>query len=185
MTVLQLKGGTTAQVAAQTPAAREIVIDTTLKRILIGDGSTAGGSPLTIAPQNGVVDGSDAGNGKIGEIITTTTALASITTNVDTNLASVVLTAGDWDVSAVARFESSASAFTAVFCGLNTTSGTGPGFPNAGQISGLTSGGTQQLPSPTLRFSVTASTTIYLVGRAAFASGTATARGYILARRAR
>ena len=46
---LQLKGGTAAKVAAYTPLAREIVIDTDNYRIFIGDGTTAGGKALTVA----------------------------------------------------------------------------------------------------------------------------------------
>lgn len=49
MATLQLKGGSTAQVAAYTPAAREVVIDTTTYRIVIGDGTTAGGKPLNVS----------------------------------------------------------------------------------------------------------------------------------------
>lgn len=46
---LQLKGGTAAKVAAYTPLAREIVIDTENFRLVIGDGIKAGGNPLTVA----------------------------------------------------------------------------------------------------------------------------------------
>ncbi|QHJ80882.1 MAG: hypothetical protein [Bacteriophage sp.] len=137
------------------------------------------------SPLQGVVDASNAATGKVGEVLTAITALSAITTNVDTNLVSISLTPGDWDVSGVARFETSASAITSVFCGLTTTSATAPGFPAACQISGMTSGGTQQVNPPLVRFNVSATTTVYLVGRAAFASGTATARGYIQARRIR
>lgn len=46
---LQLKGGTAAKVAAYTPLAREIVIDTDNYMLVIGDGTTPGGKPLTVA----------------------------------------------------------------------------------------------------------------------------------------
>lgn len=46
---LQLKGGTAAKVAAYTPLAREVVIDTDNWLLVIGDGTTAGGKPLTVA----------------------------------------------------------------------------------------------------------------------------------------
>lgn len=46
---LQLKGGTAAKVAAYTPLAREIVIDTDNWLLVIGDGATAGGKPLRVA----------------------------------------------------------------------------------------------------------------------------------------
>ncbi|MGL3999859.1 hypothetical protein ACR3LR_08570 [Pantoea eucalypti] len=46
---LQLKGGTAAKVAAYIPLAREIVIDTDNNRLVIGDGTKAGGNALTVA----------------------------------------------------------------------------------------------------------------------------------------
>lgn len=45
---LQLKGGGGAKVAAYTPLARELVIDTDNYRLMIGDGTTAGGMALTV-----------------------------------------------------------------------------------------------------------------------------------------
>lgn len=49
MTILKLKRGTTAQVAAVTPAEGELVADTSLGRLVIGDGSTTGGIALSTA----------------------------------------------------------------------------------------------------------------------------------------
>ncbi|MCS3423449.1 hypothetical protein M2403_002050 [Rahnella sp. BIGb0603] len=46
---LQLKGGTAAKVAAYTPLAREVVIDTENYRLVIGDGTTVGGKPLAVS----------------------------------------------------------------------------------------------------------------------------------------
>jgi len=46
---LQLKGGTAAKVAAYTPLAREVVIDTDNYKLFIGDGATVGGKPLTVS----------------------------------------------------------------------------------------------------------------------------------------
>jgi major tropism determinant Mtd-like protein len=40
---LQLRSGTATQVAAFTPAAAEVVVDSTNKRLVVGDGSTVGG----------------------------------------------------------------------------------------------------------------------------------------------
>lgn len=48
MPTLQLKRGNAAQVAAITPAAGEPVVNTTTNRLVIGDGTTAGGIPLTV-----------------------------------------------------------------------------------------------------------------------------------------
>ena len=46
---LQLKRGTATQVAAYTPLAGEIVVDTTNYYLVIGDGTTLGGKPLAVA----------------------------------------------------------------------------------------------------------------------------------------
>lgn len=45
--IFKHKGGATAKVQAYTPAARELVIDTTTKRLVVGDGTTAGGLPVS------------------------------------------------------------------------------------------------------------------------------------------
>ncbi len=42
---LQLRRGTAAQLAAFTPQAGELVVDTTNNRLVVGDGATAGGFP--------------------------------------------------------------------------------------------------------------------------------------------
>jgi len=42
---LQLRRGTGAQLAAFTPQAGELVVDTTNNRLVVGDGATAGGFP--------------------------------------------------------------------------------------------------------------------------------------------
>ena len=52
MSVMQLKRGSTASVSAYTPAMAELVLDTTLNQLYIGDGVTAGGyriaAPLSV-----------------------------------------------------------------------------------------------------------------------------------------
>ena len=40
---LQLRRGTAAQIAANTPAAGEVWVDTDHSRLVVGDGSTVGG----------------------------------------------------------------------------------------------------------------------------------------------
>lgn len=47
--VLQLRGGTTAELSTVTGAEREILVDTTKKTVVVGDGATAGGIPLAKA----------------------------------------------------------------------------------------------------------------------------------------
>lgn len=46
---LQLRGGTTSQHASFTGAVREVTVDTDKDTLVVHDGSTAGGFPLTAA----------------------------------------------------------------------------------------------------------------------------------------
>ena len=45
--ILQIKRGTTAKRLAYTPLLAELVLDTTTRELFIGDGSSAGGKPIT------------------------------------------------------------------------------------------------------------------------------------------
>lgn len=75
MTTIQIKRGTNAQVLAYTPAAGELVLDTTNKILRIGDGSTAGGTivgPKTLADLGGVA----AANAALTGVPTAPTASA-------------------------------------------------------------------------------------------------------------
>lgn len=57
---LQLRRGNTAEVNSITPVIGEIVYDTELKRVLVGDGSTAGGIPIAGVSINEAKDASAA-----------------------------------------------------------------------------------------------------------------------------
>lgn len=87
---LQLKGGTAAKVAAYTPLAREVVIDTDNYRLFIGDGTTAGGRPLTVA---------SAAKWTTARTLTFTGAATSLATNIDGSAdVSIALTLGAVDL---------------------------------------------------------------------------------------
>ena len=58
-TILQLRRGTTAENAAYTGAAGEITVDTTLNKILLHDGSTAGGNTTVGSLQGNIQLGDD------------------------------------------------------------------------------------------------------------------------------
>jgi len=184
MTILQIKRGTTAQVAGITPADGELVLDKTTMKLLAGDGSTAGGKQI-VASKKGITDGSNAAAGDIGEIISNTTTGVALTSGTPANLTSVVLTPGDWELSGTVLLGSSAVNITLSFGGLNTTSGTLPAFPNVARLE--TQGGTASVQTsvPSVRFNVSTNTTVYLVGQITFPSGTGTGSGYIRARRVR
>ncbi len=183
-TSIQVKRGATAKVAAYTPLSGELVLDTTTNKLYAGDGATAGGNQI-VASRKGITDASSAAAGEIGEIITNTTTGVSLTTGTPANLTSITLTPGDWDVDAVVLLSSTAVNITLSFGGLNTTSATLPSFPNVARIE--TQGGTAslQISAPSVRFNISANTTVYLVGQITFPSGTGTGSGYIRARRMR
>ncbi|MEN4830058.1 hypothetical protein [Pantoea vagans] len=181
---IQVKRGATAKVAAYTPLSGELVLDTTTNKLYAGDGSTAGGNQI-VASRKGVTDGTDAATGELGEIISNTASGVSITTATETNLTSITLSAGDWEVEAVARADTSTAPITLIWASINTASATMAGFPYATQLSIPSSQSNQQIPTPRRRLTLTASTVIYLVAQVTFASGTVTGQGFIKARRVR
>ncbi len=159
--------------------------------LAIADGGT-GASTASAARANlgakadaGVTDGSNATTGQVGEVLTVTTNATANASTTAVNTAQISLTAGDWEVSGSIRLNSNSAPYTVFVAGFNTASATQPIFPNAIQLNVPTSPTTQQAPVPTIRLNVSATTTIYLVALAIFASGTSTVDGYIRARRVR
>jgi hypothetical protein len=126
-----------------------------------------------------------AAAGYVGEYISSQILFASavsISNGVAKNVTSISLTAGDWDVSGQVSILPSVAA-QAVSCAINTTSATLPDFSIYSNIGAtVVSAGVTIV---TQRISLSATTTVYLVALASFASGTATACGLIGARRAR
>ena len=59
---------------------------------------------MPIAVRKGVTNGSAAAAGEIGERLTAAGGLIGIANNTPTNIASIPLTAGDWDVSGRVEF---------------------------------------------------------------------------------
>ena len=108
----------------------------------------------------------------------------SLTTGVKTNITSISLTAGDWDVEGNVFFESSTQVGTGFYAWTSSTSAVlndpsllaayYPQIPNVFQIG---------LLAPKRRYSLSSTTTIYLEGQGIFASGTMIACGNIEARR--
>lgn len=79
-TQLQLRRGTTAQIAAITPAQGEILYDTTLKGLTLGDGSTLGGIDIAYNYREGLFTPVlQFGGANVG--ITYGTQVGSYTTN--------------------------------------------------------------------------------------------------------
>lgn len=128
--------------------------------------------------RKGVTDGSDAAAGDIGEYLTATSGAVALSNGVTTNVVSLSLTAGDWDVAG-------GMAFTA---GSGTHNGFGAGITSIDAFTTATFPSVainQMMPTGTRRVNVTTTTTVWAVGVAYFGGGAMTATGSIRARRAR
>jgi len=109
----------------------------------------------------------------------------SLTNNVATNVTSVVLTAGEWDVEGNVNLSASGATVTAMSAGGTSTSSTVPTDGSEvydGQQSTTTTFKTS-LAIPRKRISLSATTTIYMVAKVTFSAGTVAAFGAIIARR--
>jgi len=152
-----------------------------------------------IYPPNGiqaVSNNSTAAAGIVGETISANLASGSATSlsnNVNKNILSISLTAGDWDVHGVVSFNAINVASTGTEIASANISTTSATLPDDGEQSytTITNGtaaaqtliGSCQLPSRRVNLSTT--TTVYLVGKNVFNTGTSTAFGFIEARRVR
>ncbi|MBR1193245.1 hypothetical protein [Bradyrhizobium sp. AUGA SZCCT0160] len=114
----------------------------------------------------------------------------SMTTNVDINVISLSLTAGDWDVEGWAWFNqnSGSTVTTVVQAWISTTSATRPTPPASGflqQQVNFTAGNQHAIATGLKRISLSGTTTVYLSGRSTFTTSTQVIYGYITARRVR
>jgi hypothetical protein len=145
------------------------------------------GLTLPQAPITGVTNASNATAGNVGELISSVVLFASgvaILNNTPTNLTSISLTAGDWDVWGNIYFNNSSNSMTATVAWTSTTSATQPdlSLECVQNSSGLINGAIQ---APYQRMNVSGTTTLYISGKGVFSGGTATMCGGIYARRAR
>ncbi len=139
----------------------------------------------------GTTTNNDAAAGFVGEFIEQeVTSPVSLTSGVAANIASISLTAGDWDVWGTVNLAPAGSTTVSGIKGsINTTSATHPSGTGKGavvdfNITFLTGFG-QTTPVGQRRLSLSATTTVFLVMTASFAVSTATGTGYIAARRVR
>lgn len=157
-----------------------------------GTGSTtaaAARTSLGAAASAGVTDASNAAAGVVGEYLSSDTGTSTaLTTAVTANIASLSLTAGDWEVSGYIRFLPDAgitmSGFTA---GPTTTSAGTPSPINRMYIPlSYPAGQGPLMPLGRNRFNVSATTTVYITANATFGgSGVLNAQAGITARRIR
>lgn len=142
-------------------------------------------------------------SGDVGEYLEAnllTASAVSVTTATPVNITSVVLTPGDWDVDAIVDFVPAATTSVTQWnvSVSNTTATLQSQAPstsaaiNIGPFATTTINQAAQVPAAevtisgaTVRVSVSANTTIYLVAQAAFTVSTMTAYGSLRARRVR
>ena len=137
---------------------------------------------------SGTVSNDNTCTGCIGESPVTVLASGSAVSFVNItakNITSISLTAGDWDVYGECWINSSAAS-TQQFCNVTTSSntlGAGPADNQAFSASVATTTGTNILSTGRARISINSTTSVFMVGFCAFASGTCTGFGKISARR--
>jgi hypothetical protein len=135
----------------------------------------------------GVVDGSNAAAGQIGEVISSSVlaSATAMTTTAPVDITSIILTPGDWDVWGNIVTSPAGTTTTSYLEGSIST--TGPEDATAElalQVSG-SAGIPLAYPLPYKRVNITSGATAYLVGRVDFAIAAMHAGGSIYARRAR
>lgn len=165
---------------------------------LITDG--AGVTSWTLATQ-GTATNDDAAAGKVGEyqqqsrLEGSATSLTS-TTPVNLTSTALSLTAGDWEVTGAVAFTTSGASFQDFELAFSKTSATLPAtttraVPTSGEFyitySAVAVAGDDVSvhSTPTVRISLSSTTTIYFVVQATYSGGTVTAYGSYWARRAR
>jgi hypothetical protein len=144
-------------------------------------------------PIQGTNTNDSAAAGNVGEYIESVIpggSSVAMTNNVAVNITSISLTAGDWDVNAVGVFVPAATtsqtyvatSISLVSATLDATNGRFVQQPTAAFVAN--SAATNQSLSP-VRFSLSATTTVYMIMQAGFTVSTASGYGIIRARRIR
>lgn len=150
-----------------------------------GSNVCAGSPTITTPIINGVATNSSAAAGVVGEVIESIVTGVAITSGVITNITSISVTAGDWDLQAEMTTQPGGSTITTALLGsIGSTSATlATRFSSAAAISGAgtTNGVSVVLPNVKL----TGTTTYFLVGFATYSTSTLTMTGQLTARRRR
>lgn len=144
-------------------------------------------TPSSTAGIKGTSTNDNANAGSVGEYQMAASASTAITTGTTTNIVSLPLSAGDWDVSGVVNYVPAAGTTTTVsYTGISTSSGALQSIGSITQYPFTAPAGTQQtIPTPTVRVSVSATTTVYVVANVTFSGGTCNTLGFVRARRVR
>lgn len=144
-------------------------------------------APSSTAGIVGTATNDNASAGSVGEYQTNSITGTSLTSGTNVNAISISLTAGDWDVQGVAVFNPQASTTVQYFsAGISTTSVTYGAIGSRALLqAAFATGGQGMMTTPTVRISLSTTTTVYLVASASFGVSTMTVDGFIRARRVR
>lgn len=142
--------------------------------VMTGPMTIAGGSTANrdFAVQ-GVQDGTSAAAGIVGEYLSITgTQVTFSGPGTIANLCSLTLTAGDWSLDGAGSFTGDQPVYVTSL-GINTVSATMDNFATIMTIPNIAGSFGSCVPTIRYRFSLTASTVVYLVGRVGYWAGTA------------
>ena len=154
---------------------------------LILDGTNG----ITQLAGTGTTTNNSAAAGYVGEVTESVIGQGSavaLVNNTAANVTSISLTAGDWDVAANFALALAASTQIIIIQGCsNTTSATmlNPERTTRVNYGNVAPGSDVSYPIPSWRYSLSATTTVYLVVQAAFSVSTCSGYGSLRARRAR
>lgn len=147
------------------------------------------GGPVALT---GVTSGAAAASGKVGEYIESSVGSGpaiSLTNTVPSNVTSISLTPGDWDVTAQIGFIGTSSTTVSYFIGsISSTSATLNTNRSDQVLNGITPFSilaTVNYAIYPVKFTVSTTTIVYLVAQSGFGTSTNAAFGVIRARRVR
>lgn len=158
-----------------------------------GDSAIDLNGKVTVSQVHGTSTNDSAAAGIVGEIISSTVLVGSavpISSATPTDITSISLTAGDWDVWGNVSFVPAAGTIPTIFqAWIFTTSATLPTIPNGGAYTELratfATAGPATIPAGFTRISIASTTTVYLSCQTTFTVSTMTGYGFIGARRVR
>lgn len=188
-------GGVPTWVAFTGSGAPVLATSPTLITPILGNATA---TSLTFSPSTGGIIGTTTNNnasaGVVGEIISSiipSGSAVALTTNVNANITSISLTAGDWNIWGNVTFITTATTNIArIIYWSSTTSATLPDSSlynsTANAAAGVVPGANPTGNNiPFTRLSLSATTTVFLSVRATFTVSTLTGCGAIFARRVR
>jgi len=151
---------------------------------------------ITFSSTSGIIGtttNNDASAGSVGELISSTIAsgsAVSLSTGTAANVTSISLTAGDWQVWGNVTFVVSGGVTNATYqrAWTSLTSATAPDaslMTATSNNAGVTFAVNPGIMTPTLRVSISGTTTVYLSAQSAFSASTTSVCGGIYARRLR